>query len=147
MVRFSRYIVRTILIFLFVSIGINGCKKDYNSKIPYAYVDFSINPTSYIELNVPGGSIYIPGVGFGGIIIFRDLVDNINPFLAFDAACTFEVSSVVRVKADGSGLATCPSCKSQYILFGGASVAKAPAVEPLKQYHTFYSGGMITIKN
>ena len=148
MVQYSRNVIKAIFVCIFIFFGTNGCQKDYTSSIPYVYVDFSINPTNYIELNIPGGSIYIPNVGFGGIIIFRDLVDSSNPYLAYDAACTYEVSSMTRVKADGSGLVTCPVCKSQFILFGGnGSPTKAPAVEPLKQYHTYYSGGRIAIKN
>jgi nitrite reductase/ring-hydroxylating ferredoxin subunit len=148
MVQFSRNNIQTFFFFIFFSIGIYGCKDDYSSVIPYVYVEFSINPSSIIELNIPGGSVYISSVGYGGIIIFRDLVDSSNPYLAFDAACTYEVSSMTRVKADGSGLATCPECKSQFILFGGNGAAtKPPAVEPLKQYHTYYTGGRIIIKN
>ncbi len=148
MVQFSRNVFKAIFVFILISVGINGCKDDYTSVIPYVYVDFSINPNTHIELNVPGGSIYIPNEGFGGIIIFRDLVDSSNPFLAFDAACTHEVISTIRVKADGTGIATCPDCKSEFILFGGSGgVNKPPAVEPLKQYHTYFSGGRIIIKN
>ena len=148
MVQFSRHAFEAILICFFLSIGINGCKKDYTSVIPYVYVDFSINPTSYIELNIPGGSVYLSGAGYGGIILFSDMTDSSNPFLAFDATCTYEVSTTCRVVADGSGIAKCPCCGSEYILFGGnGSPTKGPATEPLKQYHTYYSGGRIAIKN
>ena len=148
MVQFSRSAIKAIFVIFFLSLGTNGCKKDYTSTIPYIYVDFSFNPTSYIELTIPGGSIYFPNAGYGGIIVFRDLIDSSNPFLAFDATCTYEVSSIIRVTADGSGLATCPECKSQFILFGGnGSSTKGPAAEPLKQYHTYYSGGRIQIRN
>jgi len=148
MVQYSRNVFQSILVFMLVSIGINGCKDDYTSVIPYVYVDFSINPTTHIELNVPGGSIYIPNQGYGGIIIFRDFVDSSNPFLAYDATCTYEVISTTRVVSDGSGLAACPECKSQFMLFGGSGgINKGPAIEPLKQYHTYYTGGRITIKN
>jgi Rieske Fe-S protein len=108
----------------------------------------NINPTNFIELNIPGGSYYFGNYGYGGVLIFRDLTDSTNPFLAFDAACTYEVSSTCRVVADGSGLAKCPCCGSQYILFGGnGSPTKGPAIEPLKQYRATYSTGRIIVRN
>ena len=148
MVQFSRNVLKAIFICLFISFGTNGCKDDYVSVIPYVYVNFSINPTNFIEFNIPGGSYYFANKGYGGIIIFRDLADSSNPFLAFDATCTHEVSSTCRVVADGSGLAQCPCCDSQYILFGGnGSPTKGPAIEPLKQYHTDSSTGRISVTN
>ena len=137
------------LICLFILPVINGCKKDYTSVVPYFTVDYSFNPTSYIELNIPGGSSYFRGVGYGGIIIFRDLIDESNPYLAFDATCTYEVSTTCRVVAsDTSGLVKCPCCGSEYMLFGGnGSPTKGPAVEPLKQYRTSYSGAFVNVRN
>lgn len=125
----------------------SSCKDDYTSVVPYVHVEMNINPTNFIELNIPGGSYYFPGQGYGGIIIFRDLSDGVN-FLAYDATCTHEVSSACRAVADGSGLAKCTCCGSQFILFGGnGSPVKGPAIEPLKQYRTSYSGGRITVRN
>ena len=149
MVQFSRNVFKAIFVFIFISVGINGCKDDYTSVIPYVYVDFSINPNTRIELNVPGGSIYIPNEGFGGVIIFRDMtVDGSIKYLSYDATCTYEMLPSIKVIADGSGTATCPECKSQYILFGGdGSAISGPSEEPLKQYHTYFSGGRIVIKN
>lgn len=146
--QLSGKVFKTVLLAAFLLIGSNGCKKDYLSVIPYAIVDINFNPTSYIELNIPGGSVYFPGTGYGGVIIFRDLSESSNPFLAFDAACTHEISPQVRVTVDGSGVATCPKCGSQFILFGGnGSPIKGPAAQPLKQYRTAYIGGRITVRN
>ena len=133
----------------FLLMATNGCKDDYNSVIPYIYVNMDVNPTTYIELNIPGGAAYFKNAGYGGILVFRDLVDSSNPFLAFDACCPFEVSSTTRVAVkDDSGVATCPVCGSQFILFGGnGSPIKGPASEPLKQYHTSFVGGRILIRN
>ena len=141
--------IKTVLICLFVLTATNGCKDDYSSNIPYVYVDFNINPTNIIELNIPGGSFHFGNIGYGGLIVFRDLTDSSNPFIAFDAACTYEISSTCRVVAtDGSGLAKCECCGSEYILFGGnGSPTKGPATEPLKQYRTYYTGGLISVRN
>jgi Rieske Fe-S protein len=143
-----RDFLKVLLICFFLTIGMNGCKDDYSSVIPYARVDLSINPTNYIELNIPGGSYYFANHGYGGVIVFCDLTDAINPYLAFDASCTHEISTTCRVVADGSGLAKCPCCGSQFILFGGnGSPTKGPAIEPLRQYRTNFSGGRIIIRN
>lgn len=148
MSQLSGNVFKTVLFLAFLLIGSNGCKKDYVSIIPYMTVNIDINPATYIELNVPGGAVYFPNAGFGGVVIFRDLTDSSNPFLAFDCGCTHEVSQTVRVTVDGSGVATCPKCGSQFILFGGnGSPIKGPAVEPLKQYRTTYIGGRITVRN
>ncbi len=148
MSRFSRNVYQAILISFFLWTGINGCKDDYMSVIPYVPVNMNINPTNFIEFNIPGGSYYFANQGFGGIIIFRDLTDSSNPFLSFDATCTNEISSNCRVTSDGSGLAECPCCGSQYILFGGnGSPTKGPATEPLKQYRTSFTGGRIIVRN
>jgi Rieske Fe-S protein len=148
MFHLSRKIYLSILVVFFILAGSNACKDDYNSVIPYVYVNMNINPTNFIEFNIPGGSYYFSNNGYGGIIVFRDLTDSANPFLAFDAACTHEISTTARVTADDSGIATCPVCKSQFILFGGnGSPIKGPAIEPLRQYKTTYTGGRIIISN
>lgn len=148
MVQFSRNVVKAFLVLIFLFVGTTGCEDEYTSSVPYVPVNFTVNPTNIIELNIPGGSFYIPKVGYGGIIIFHDLVESTNPFLAFDATCTYEMLRDIQVVSDGSGIATCPVCKSQYILFGGdGSATSGPSAEPLKQYPTYYSGGLIVIKN
>jgi Rieske Fe-S protein len=147
MVQFSRNIYKTVLLCFFILIGINGCKKDYVSVIPYVPVYLEINLANKTELNYDGGFIYALG-GYGGIIIFKDAVDSPNPFLAYDATCTHEISTSCRVLTDGSGVATCPCCGSQFILImGGGNPVKGPAIEPLKQYRTTFAGGRIIIRN
>jgi Rieske Fe-S protein len=148
MFHLSRKIYSSFLVIFFLLAGSNACKDDYTSVIPYVYVSMNINPTNFIELNIPGGSYYFANNGYGGIILFRDLTDSSNPYLAFDAACTHEVSTTARVTADASGIATCPVCKSQFILFSGnGGPIKGPAVEPLRQYRTSFIGGRIIISN
>jgi len=148
MVQIPRRVFQTVLFCFFFIVGTNSCKKDYTSVVPYVVVNMDFNPTNYIELNIPGGSAFFPNAGYGGIIIFKDLVDSDNPFYAYDATCTKEVSSLIRVTANGSGIATCPKCGSQFILFGGnGSPIKGPASEPLKQYRTSFIGGRIGVRN
>jgi Rieske Fe-S protein len=149
MVQFIGKGIKTVLICFFMLSAINGCKDDYSSSIPHAYVDLNINPSNIIELNIPGGSFYFRNQGYAGVIVFRDLTDSSNPFLAYDASCTYEISTTCRaVAADANGVARCECCGSEYILFSGSgSVLKGPATEPLKQYRTNYTGGLITIRN
>jgi len=149
MVQLFRKGLNTALIGFFILAAIHGCKDDYESAVPYVPVNFNLNPTNIIELNIPGGSTYLRNQGNGGIIVFRDLLDDPNPFLAYDATCTYELSTTCRVTVtEGSGLAKCPCCGSEYILFSGnGSPTKGPAVEPLKQYRTDYAGGLISIRN
>ncbi len=148
MCQFPGKIFKSILLCFFLLAGSNSCKDDNSSVIPYVYVNMNINPNNLIELNVPYGSYYFAEKGFGGIILFRDLTDNSNPYFAFDAACTNEVLSTVRVEADASGIATCPECGSRFLLVGGyGTPVKGPAVQPLRQYHTYYTGGRIIITN
>ena len=150
MLQFSRKVYKSALICFFLFIGSSGCKDDYESVVPYVNVNFPINPTNYIEFNIPGGSVYFKNAGFGGIIVVNNWGDDTTPFLAFDAACTKEVSSLVRVAVSENniGTATCPKCGSQFLLFGGyGSPTKGPAIEPLKQYRTSFTGGRIIVRN
>lgn len=148
--QLSGKLYKTLLILAFLMIGSNGCKKDYISVIPYVYVNFSIPIANYIELNVPGGSVYLKGVGYGGIIVVNNWGDSTTPYLAYDAACTYEASSSVSVavKDNGDAYATCPECGSQFMLMGtSGSPIKGPAAQPLKQYNATLVNGLILIHN
>lgn len=144
MFHLSRKLYSPLLIIFLLLAGTNACKDEYNSVIPYVYVNFEMNMANKTEL-IPIGGYYKTNGGYGGIIIFHDIDDS---YLAFDAACTHEISPSASVATDGSGIAICPVCKSQYVLFGGSgSPNKGPAIEPLKQYHTSVIGGRLIIKN
>ena len=143
-------VFKSVFIGISLLLGTNSCDEEYDSVIPYVPVNMNINPTSYIELNIPGGYVEFKNAGCGGIMVFQDMAGSENTFFAFDAACTYEVSSLVRIVPDGigTGTATCPVCKSQYILFGGSgSPVKGPAIEPLRQYRTSYAAGRINVRN
>lgn len=136
-------------LFLLMGTG-NACKNDVNSIIPIVEVNMNINPANYIELNIPGGSAYFANVGYGGIIIVNNVGDDLNPYLAFDATCTKEVSSDVRVevKENGSGLAICPKCGSKFMIYGSSGIPiKGPATHPLKQYRAVFVNSRIIVTN
>ena len=128
-----RLFILAIIIFLLPV----ACEKEYKSRIPYVPVSINILVSSYIDLNIPGNYIYFPQQGFAGVILFcQDNINNI--YYAYDAGCTYDVSSDCSLLEEGAieGVtATCPCCGSKFILFDGGYVANGPAVEPLKQYH------------
>ena len=143
--------IKPILLFCFLLAGTNSCKDDFTSVIPYTYINMNINPANYIDLNIPAGTAYFENVGFGGVLIVNNWGDSTTPYLSFDAACTNEAPatiSVVQVKENGTGIATCPTCGSQFMIFGGSGAPiKGPAVQPLRQYNTITSSGRIIVRN
>lgn len=149
MIQLGKKGLITVFIGLFILAGMSSCEDDFESSVPYVPVNYSFNPANVIELNIPGGAFYLPNLGYGGILVFRNVADNPNPFLAYDAACTYEIAQGDRqVVISDNGLAKCPKCGSEYILFeGSGSPVKGPAIEPLKQYRTSYTGGLISIRN
>lgn len=150
MVQWSlkRYV--PLLVLFFVLAGSNSCKNDSNSVVPYVPVSMNINPTNYIEFNIPGGAVYFKDAGYGGVIVVNNWGDSVSPYLAFDATCTYEVSPDVRVEIleNGSGTVTCPKCGSQFMIFGASGIPiKGPAARPLKQYSAISAGGRIIVSN
>lgn len=139
-----------LLIFLVIVISIGlflGCKKDKTNTFPSVYVDFYIDPNStiYLELNTPGGWVYLTG-GVDGIIAYRVGVDD---FRAFDRACPYEnyaVGSRVDVESSNTTAIDSNACGSRFVLLDG-SVLKGPATKPLHQYNAVYDGQYLHIYN
>jgi len=117
--------------FLILQFSAFSCRKDQNTIIPYVPVSFTVNLNIVNDLNVPGNSVYFPGVGYGGIVVYCEVPGS---YYAFDATCTNEVSNTCIVKNEGV-LGTCPCCGSQFIFLSGAYPSKGPAEMPLKQYN------------
>lgn len=143
-------IVTPFLILFFFLVGSNACKDTNTSLVPYVEVNMNINPTNYIELNIPGGVAYFKDEGYGGVLIVNNWGDDLNPYLAFDATCTKELSSDVRVEVqeNGSGYVVCPECGSKFMIFGSAGLPiKGPATRPLKQYRAVSANGRIIVTN
>lgn len=108
-----------------------SCQKDQNTLIPYVPVSFPINLTIVNALTIPGNSVFFPGVGYGGVVVY---CFEPGSYYAFDAACTYEVSNTCVVKNEGA-LGTCPCCGSQFIFLSGTYPSKGPAEMPLRQYN------------
>ena len=126
---------------------VSACKKEEVApEIPYAYVNFSLNPngTQYINLNVVNGWETVYG-GYNGILIFRK---GVSEFVAFERACPYDPlreGAQVRVEPGGT-TCICPVCGSRYIMTDGTPF-EGPSHFPLRQYITVYDGTTLFISN
>ncbi|KAF0237545.1 MAG: hypothetical protein FD181_1783 [Prolixibacteraceae bacterium] len=120
------------LFFLFTLFFIsNSCDKIQDSQVPSVPFTFTINLTVANELAIPGNSMYFPGAGYGGVIVFCEMPDT---YFAFDATCTYEITQTCKVVNSGV-LGECRCCGSKFLFTGGAFPAKGPAAAPLRQYN------------
>lgn len=119
------------LFFLFILIIASySCDKIQDSQVPSVPFSFTINLTIANELTIPGNSLYFPGGGYGGVIVY---CADLDEYYAYDATCTYEINQTCKVKNSGV-LGECSCCKSQFLLTGGAYPAKGPAAAPLRNY-------------
>jgi hypothetical protein len=129
----------------FLAIGV-GCKKDKTDTIPTTPVNFYIEPNStmYLQLNIPGGWLYLTG-GTRGILVYRITNDE---FRAFDRACPNEPTNTnAYIKVESSNTTAIDSlCGSRFVLLDG-SVIKGPATRGLLQYNAVYDGQYLHIYN
>jgi len=128
------------------SIWLFACKKDVKNPIPDVYVNFymNISSTLYLELSSVGGYVNVTG-GYKGITVYRLSTEE---FLAFERACPYdwETDSAI-VEMEPSGLVLkCHSCESEFLIIDG-SVISGPATISLKQYNASYDGQMLHIYN
>lgn len=132
---------------LFLALTIFSCsKEEQQPEIPYAYVNFNLNPnsTQYINLNVVNGWETVFG-GYNGILIFRK---SVNEFSAFERACPYDpLVQGAQVQVENSGITcACPICGSKFIMVDGTPY-DGPSHYPLKQYNAFYDGANLYITN
>jgi hypothetical protein len=119
------------LFFFFILFSVtNSCDKIQDSQVPHVPFTLTINLTINNELTIPGNSMFFPGVGYGGVIVYCELPDS---YYAFDATCTYEINHTCKVVNSGV-LGKCSCCKSEFILLGGGYPASGLAAAPLKQY-------------
>jgi nitrite reductase/ring-hydroxylating ferredoxin subunit len=143
------FLLKSIKYFLFLLLffSVNsGCDKIEDSVIPSIPFSYTISLTLHNEVNVPGNSIYIPEIGYGGVVVYCEYPGS---FFAFDAACTNEVQSschIGNVGVVGSLAETCSCCGSEFVLIGG-NPTKGPAVQALRPYRTSMVNGMLRVYN
>ncbi len=123
------------IILFFVICLIVNCKNPEN-KIPYVYVDITLNLDNpeFFELNSIGNYVYITG-GVSGIVVYRD---SRYEFFAYDRACPYD-PECGRVEVEDNGyrlVDTC--CGSKFSLTLDGAVIQGPAELPLRKYTTYY---------
>jgi len=143
----SKSNVRFFLIPVLILFTFMRCDKD---EIPFPYVSIYANLALDTQLGnmLPGEYKTLDGYGLGGLIIFR--ADQ-NEFLAFDRACTFEVSRDC-ILIDDVSMFECPCCESRFWMVHNADIAgtvyQGPANYPLKQYKCYFNGtNTVTVTN
>ena len=88
--------------------------------------------------------MYLNG-GVGGIFLYRK---NLDEFIAYDRASTFNPTSKCQVNVDEQDniIINDPCSESQFLITDG-SVIQGPANQPLKRYNTIYDGNNLSIFN
>ncbi|MFZ1688949.1 MAG: hypothetical protein WAU70_16120 [Flavobacteriales bacterium] len=123
-----------------------SCRKEEQGGVPYTQVDiqFNVNNPAYVDLQVPGGWIYITG-GSRGIIVYRKTMDD---FIAMDRHCPYQPTNDCQVHVDATQVTardtTC--CTSTFSIMDG-SVTNGPATIGLQQYNTTFNGTTLRIYN
>jgi len=122
-----------------------GCNGYKHSTIPNVYVSFSVSPNDvlFLDLNVPGGSMYFTG-GVNGVVVYR--IGEIEGFSAFDRACPYDWDDPdePRVWVENGITLKCEKCGSIFNILDG-TVIKGPSKYPLKQYYTNYDGYQLRV--
>lgn len=121
----------------FILLLFTGCNKDdkVKTKIPYVFVDFTIDP-KFNNLNNVGDVEVFTG-GYRGIIIYRK---SLEEFVAYERTCTYDPEkecSKLYIDPGTNILAKDTCCGSTFLLLDGIPTA-GPASIPLKQYRTSY---------
>jgi hypothetical protein len=133
-----------------------SCDKNDDPPIQTGYVNFTIYPNSveYLDLNSPGGWVYVSAnQPSRGIIIYRFSLDEFRAFertptYKSDSCCITEpVYYCTRLIVDPSALFVLDTCTgSKYLILDG-SVVEGPATYPLLQYNTRYDGEALYVFN
>tara|TARA_B000000532_G_C18875251_1_gene410308 strand:- start:1955 stop:2368 length:414 start_codon:yes stop_codon:yes gene_type:complete len=137
--------VKKLIISLFLFIFFSSCidRNDYIRDV-YVNIEIPLNQPEYSDLGAIGNSIFISG-GVKGIIIYHL---NVNDYRAFDRNCSFEPSSeCAYIDSINATIASCSCCESKFLIDQEGVTANGPALLPLKQYYTSYSGGILKITN
>ncbi len=131
----------SVLVMVFFLSG--GCEKIEESVIPSVSFSYIIDLNQYPEVNAGGNSVFIPNLGYGGVLVYCEMPGS---FYAWDATCTHEANKSCILENDGV-VATCPCCGSEYILLGGGFPSQGPATQGLRQYYTSLANGILRIYN
>lgn len=127
---------------ILIFFGFSKCTTE--TPVPEVRVNFVIdlNNPLFNDINAVGNSVYVPNRGYKGIIITRTDIDK---FIAYDAACTYNPNNPkALVEIDGiQGI--CSACGSKYSLLLMGYVEEGPATTALKNYHVKFNMTMNTL--
>ena len=116
---------------------------DYIQNV-YVNIEVPVNQPEYSDLDAIGNSVFITG-GVKGIIIYHA---NVNDYRAFDRNCSFEPSrQCAYIDSINSTIASCNCCSSKFLIDQNGITSNGPALLPLKEYYTSFSGGILRINN
>lgn len=102
-----------------------------------------INNPEFFNVETPGGWMYLNG-GVGGILLYRK---NLNEFIAYDRASTFNPTSKCQVTVGNDNIIINDPCSESQFLITDGSVIQGPANQPLKRYNTIYNNLNLSIFN
>ncbi len=102
-----------------------------------------INNPEFFNVEMPGGWMYLNG-GVGGILLYRK---NLEEFIAYDRASTFNPTSKCQVSVENDNITINDPCSDSQFLITDGSVMQGPANQPLKRYNTLYNGSNLSIFN
>ncbi len=131
----------TIIIALF-AFSCESKDKAYQ-EIPYVYVNIDMTLIDLKTVNERGWDT-IQG-GYRGIILYKE---SQSSYIAYERACPYDPlkdCALVEVEAGGTTMID-SCCDSRYLMLDG-SVFSGPSLRSLKQYHTFYDGQRLNIRN
>ena len=137
--------MKKIIFFVFSLLSLSSCtdSDDYIQNV-YVNIEVPVNQPEYSDLDAIGNSVFITG-GVTGIIIYHA---NVNDYRAFDRNCSFEPSTqCAYIDSINSTIASCNCCSSKFLIDQNGITANGPALRPLKEYYTSFSGGILKIKN
>lgn len=116
-----------------------------SDRIPSVYVNYQVNlldPNQAVPNN--GGYRYISGVGYKGILLYKD---NTGNYFAFERSCSNQPTNTCEiVEMDASLLFFKCKCCSSIFDFKGA-VTGGVAIWPLNRYSTTVNGNILQISN
>ncbi len=129
---------------LFIFCMLMACDKE---SYDFPQVDVSlflyINNPEFFNVEVPGGWMYLNG-GVGGILLYRK---NLEEFIAYDRASTFNPTSKCQVYVENDNITISDPCSESLFLITDGSIIQGPANQPLKRYNTVYNGNNLSIFN
>ena len=129
-----------------LSILFAGCDRDEIFEFPYVPINLSLGIISDLGTLGTGQSVFWPGYGVQGLIIYRSFNDE---YFVFDRACTYESdhSCALNDYEGVSGLVKCPCCESSFLVIQEGDVHTGPASHPLVRYSAREDRGFLRINN